>query len=186
MVWRGLTQSLPTWPPLARKAVAIITRTRAVEATGEPGRQQRTPIAPAVETHLLVRQVLSKEDVDDLRHYFAGALIELLLGKVGDRVRHRQIFIIWDTPGLCHGPTGGLEHIRDDGSGWQATFFKHYAVEHTARAARASISHPSDDDIALGQDIANDFLMGGDAGTSFAPQQHAFDPILILENLADF
>jgi hypothetical protein len=78
-----------------------------------------------------------------------------------------------------------VEDVGDDRSGWDAGLFKHNAIEHTARAARASVSHPGDDHIALGQDVANDFFMCRDAGTPFAPQEHPLYPILVLKDFAD-
>ena len=130
--------------------------------------------------------MLPQEDIDDLRHDVSGTLVELFLGEVCDRVGHRQIFVIRHSPGFCHRPPGGVENVGNDRSRWEATLLKHNAIEHTARAAGASISHPSDDDIALGQDIANDLFMCGHAGAPFAPQKRSLYAVLILEDLADF
>jgi hypothetical protein len=130
--------------------------------------------------------VLPQENIDDLRHDVAGTLVELFLGEVGDGVGHRQVFIIWHAPGFCHRPTGSVEYVGNDRSGWDAALLKHNAIEHTARAARASVSHPGNDHIALGQDVANDLFVCGHTGAPFAPHEHPLYSVLVLEDLADF
>jgi hypothetical protein len=118
----------------------------------------------------LVGEVFTEQDIDDLRHDLASALIELVLGKIGDGVRHGQVLIIRHTPGLSHRPAGGMEDIGDNGRCRDAMLLKQNAVEHTARAARASVSHPSDHHIALGFDVVDDLLVGRHAGAALAPQ----------------
>jgi hypothetical protein len=105
--------------------------------------------------------MFAQEDVDDLRNNVPRALIELYFGQVSDGVGHGQIFIIRYTPGLGHRPTGGVKDVGDDGGRWKAAFLKHDTVEHTARAARASVSHPGHDGIALGQNVADDLFVSG-------------------------
>jgi hypothetical protein len=56
---------------------------------GSPGRQSKTPLGPAIDRKPLVRQVLTEKDIDYFWHNLAGALVELLLGEIGNRVRHR-------------------------------------------------------------------------------------------------
>jgi hypothetical protein len=94
-----------------------------------------------------------------LRYYGTGTLIELSFREVGNRMRHLQEFVVWHTPGLCHGPTCFFKYIGDDRSRGNTMLFKQNAVEHTARAARASITNTSDDDIAVGGKFLDDFLM---------------------------
>jgi hypothetical protein len=94
-----------------------------------------------------------------LRHHRTGTLIEFSLREVGNRMGHLQEFVVWHTPGLCHGPASCFKYIGDDRSGGNTMFFKQNAVEHTARAARASITNASDDDIAVGGKFLDDFLM---------------------------
>jgi hypothetical protein len=103
--------------------------------------------------------MFTQEDVDDLRNDIACALIELCFGQVSDGVGHGQIFIIRHTPGLCHRPTGGVKDVGDDGGRWKAAFLKQDTIEHTARAARASVSYPGHDGITLSQNVADDLFV---------------------------
>lgn len=105
--------------------------------------------------------MFAQENVDNLRHNIAGALIELCFGQVRDGVGHGQIFVIRYTPGLCHRPTGGMENIGNDGGCWQAAFLKQDTIEHTARAARASVPDPGHDGVTLSEDVADDLFVGG-------------------------
>jgi hypothetical protein len=105
--------------------------------------------------------MFAQEDVDDLRNDIARALIELCVGQVSDGVGHGQILIIRYTPGLCHRPTGGVKDVGDDGGGWKSAFLKQDTVEHTARAAGASVSHPGHDGVTLSQNVADDLFVSG-------------------------
>jgi hypothetical protein len=123
----------------------------------------RAKILPALPLHLarLRSEMFTQEDVDDLRNNVPCALIELCFGQVSDGMGHGQIFIIRYTPGLCHRPTGGVKDISDDGGRRKAAFLKQDTIEHTARAARASVSHPGHDGATLGQNVADDLFVRG-------------------------
>ena len=76
-----------------------------------------------------------EQQLDYLRRNFPRALIELRFGEIGNRVRHGEEFKILQSPRACHRLAGSHEHIRDDRCRRHTLLFKHYAVEHTARAA---------------------------------------------------
>jgi hypothetical protein len=127
------------------------------------------PALPRQRTRL-IGEMFAQENVHNLRHNVACALIKLGFGQVGDRVGHGQILIIRHSPSFCHRPPGGVKDIGDDGSGWEAALFKHNTIEHTARAAGASVSYPGNYGVTLGQNIADDLFVSGDAGTMLTPQ----------------
>jgi hypothetical protein len=124
--------------------------------------------------------VLAQQNVYHLRDDLPGPSIELLIGEVGNGMGERQKLIVRHAPSLGHGPAGGLDHIGDDGRCWNAALLKQDAVEHTARAAGASVSHPGDHGVALRLDLPDDLLMRGYAGPTLAAQQHSSDAVLLL------
>ena len=105
-----------------------------------------------------------QQEFDNLWHDVTCALIELFLGEIGNGMGQCQVFIVGEAPRLGHGTAGGIEYVGDQRSGGNAMFFEHNAVEHTARAARASIADTGDDDVAVGLDGINDLLMRRHAG----------------------
>ena len=51
---------------------------------------ERETLSASQQAHKpLVGEMLTEQDLDDLRHDLAGALVELFFGEVGDGVRHR-------------------------------------------------------------------------------------------------
>lgn len=51
---------------------------------------ERETLSASLQAHKpLVREMFTEQDLDDLRHNFAGALVELFFGEVGDGMRHR-------------------------------------------------------------------------------------------------
>jgi hypothetical protein len=87
------------------------------------------------QVRLALRALTFKQKLHHFRHDGGGTLIEFRRRQVGDGVGHREEAKIRKTPGAGHSATGGFENVRDDRSGRNPVLFKHYAVEHTARAA---------------------------------------------------
>ncbi len=109
-----------------------------------------------------------EQKIHNLRHHLTRPAVELIFREIGNRMWHSQIFVIRQAPGHSHGATGGLKHIRNDRSSRNAVFFKNDAVEHTARAARASISDPGNDHVAVGLDLVDDLLVCRHTGVVLA------------------
>jgi hypothetical protein len=95
-----------------------------------PGRRSTQPAADVALTLLSLEQ-----QPNDLRDNRSSAVVELRGRQVRDRVRHGEKFEVGKTPRSGHRTSGHLEHISHYRSGRDAVLFKHYAVEHTARAA---------------------------------------------------
>ncbi len=60
-------------------------------------------------------QLPFKEEPSYLWSDFSGALIELLLGEVGDRMGQDQKPVVWHPPRLGHGMGCSRELVGDDG-----------------------------------------------------------------------
>src|SRR5712691_5348646 len=95
---------------------------------------------------------------------------------------HAQEFIVGEAPGLGHGPASRVKHIGDNRGRWKAVLFKQNTVEHTARAARASIADPGDDDIAVGSVFVDDLLVRRHTGSMLTAHNMAFGTVLLLQN----
>ena len=115
-----------------------------------------------------------------MRYYRAGALLQLVLREIGNRMLHAQEFIVRETPGLSHGSAGRVKHIGDNRSRWNAVFFKQNTVEHTARAARASIADPGDDYVAVGGVFVDDLLVRRNPRAVLAAYNMALGTVLFL------
>jgi len=63
------------------------------------------------------------------------ALVELRGREISDRMRHFQKTEFRQTPTASHCPSGGFEHVRDNGRRGNTMLFEYYAVEDTPRAA---------------------------------------------------
>src|SRR6185503_228178 len=85
-----------------------------------------------------------EQQLHHLRRDFRGALIELRIGQVGDRVRHLQELEVRQPPRAGHGLAGCPEDVRDEGRRRNAVLFENDTVEHTARRARPSVAHAGD------------------------------------------
>src|SRR5262245_608508 len=143
-----------------------------------------TPLPPIPTLARLCRRLLLpfEQDLHDLRHDRAGALVQLVVREVGDRMLHAQVFIIGQAPGLGHRPAGRVKHIGDNRGRWNAVLFKQNTVEHTARAARASIADPGDDDIAVGSVFIDDLLVRRYPGAMLAAHNVALSTVFLLQN----
>src|ERR1043166_1222252 len=95
---------------------------------------------------------------------------------------HTQIFIVGQAPGVRHSPSSCLKHIGDKRGRWHTMLFKQNTVEHTARAARASIADPGDDDIAVGGVFVDDLLVRRHSRAVLAAYNMALGTVLFLQN----
>src|SRR5215475_11882329 len=95
---------------------------------------------------------------------------------------HAQEFITGEAPGLGHGPSSRVKHIGDNRGRWNAVLFKQDTVEHTARAARASIADPGDNDIAVGGVLVDNLLVCWHTRAVLAAYDMALGTILFLQN----
>src|SRR5712691_12526533 len=98
---------------------------------------------------------------------------------------HAQEFIVGKAPGLGHGPASRVKHIGDNRGRWNAVLFKQNTVEHTARAARASIADPGDDDIAVGGVFVDDLLVCRHTRAMLAAYDMTLGTVLVLQNGRD-
>lgn len=121
-----------------------------------------------------------EQEIHNLRYNFTRPAVEFFVCEIGNRVRHGQIFVIRQAPGHRHGTARGVEYIRNERSGRNSMFFKNDAVEHTARAARASIADPGYHDIAVGLDLVDDLLMRRDTGIVLARQNMTARSVFLL------
>src|SRR5207245_8604074 len=69
--------------------------------------------------------------------------------------------------------------------GGTAVLFKAALVQHTARAARASIAESGDDDMAVGSVFVDDVLVRRVPGSMLAAHNMALGTILLLQNGRD-
>jgi hypothetical protein len=134
-------------------------------------------MAPHPTLHLLLP---FEQELHNLRHDSTGALIQLVLREVGNRMLHTQILIVGETPGLGHRPSSRFKYIGNNRRGWNTVLFKQNTVEHTARATRASIADPGDDDIAVGGVLVDDLFVGRHTRAVLTAYDMALGTILLL------
>ena len=121
-----------------------------------------------------------EQELHNLRHDSMGPLVQLVLREIGNGMLHAQIFIVGQAPGLGHRPSSRVKYIGNNRRCWNTVLFKQNTVEHTARAARASIADPGDDDIAVGSVLVDDLFMGRHTRAVLAAYDVALGPVLLL------
>jgi len=121
-----------------------------------------------------------EQELHNLRHDSMGALVQLVLREIGNGMLHTQIFIVGEAPCLGHRPSSRVKHIGNNRRGWNTVLFKQNTVEHTARAARASIADPGDDDIAVGSVLVDDLFVGRHTRAVLAAYDVALGTVLLL------
>src|SRR5690242_19859261 len=112
-------------------------------------RQAASRTSPTEQRPSVLRFLAFEQQLYNLGHYSACALIEFARGQIRYWMRHRQKTEFMQAPRARHRAPRGSEDIGDDGSRGNALLFEYYAVEHTARAARPSIPDTGNDHIAL-------------------------------------
>src|SRR3989442_1097415 len=121
-----------------------------------------------------------EQELHNLRHYVTGPLVQLVPREIGNRMLYTQIFIVGQAPGLRHGPSRRFKHIGDKRGRWHAVLFKQNTVEHTARAARASIADPGDNYVAVGGVFVDDLLVRRHPRAVLAAYNMALGTVLFL------
>ena len=95
---------------------------------------------------------------------------------------HAEKLIVDKSPRLGHGTTCLHKYVSHDRGCRYTLFFKENPVEHTARAAGASISDSGNNDVTVRDEFFDDLLVGRYTGVVLSADDMVFSPVILLKD----